>query len=257
MSKKIIPQIFEYNSKKIRTIHIDGVDWFYAADVCDALDLKQVRTALSRLDDDERRTVASSNGSVSASRTNPAIISESGVYNLIFQSRKPEAKQFKKWVTSEILPILRRTGKYSIRNEETPVFVRRFNDNWNRVSPGYFSVLGELFIRLYGRLEHLGYKMPDVGDTGLEMRPDISVGRKFVDYLTAEHPKLLVKRSCYNHKLPDGKEVLASQYPVDMLPVFIDYVDRVWLHERAAKYLKERDPKALEYLPKLLTNQRR
>jgi prophage antirepressor-like protein len=78
--------------------------WFYALDICEALDIKNPRDALGRLDDDEKRTVGSADTSVLASRTNPQIINESGLYNLIFQSRKDEAKRFRKWVTSDVLP---------------------------------------------------------------------------------------------------------------------------------------------------------
>lgn len=249
-------QIFEdEENHKIRTINIDDVTWFFASDICDALDIKQSSVAISKLDDDDKRTVNSSHSSVLASRTNPAIISESGVYNLIFQSRKPEAKKFKKWVTSEVLPQLRKTGIYSLTGQGVPNFVRRFNDNWNRVSDGHFSVISELFIRLYGRMEHVGYILPDKGAKGHEIRPDISVGKLFSDYLKENFPNMVDKRSSYQHILPSGKEVEAFQYPWDMLSIFIDYVDKVWLKTRATTYLKERDPKALQYLPKLLPPQ--
>lgn len=253
MAVQLALQIFEdEDHHRIRTINLDGAVWFYALDVCETLDIKNPSDALGRLDDDERRTLGSAETSIKASRTNPALVSESGIYNLIFQSRKPEAKKFRKWVTSEVLPQLRRTGLYSITGRGIPNFVRRFNDNWDRVTPGYFSVISELFIRLYGRMEQIGYVLPDKGAQGKEIRPDISVGRLFSDYLKRNHPELLEKRSYYSHLLPDGKEVDAFQYPSDILPIFIDYVDRVWLFERAEGYLGDRDPKALEYLPKLL-----
>lgn len=246
-------QIFEDQAHhRIRTINLDGAVWFFAVDVCEALDIKNPRDALSRLDDDEKRTVGNADASVQASRTNPQLVNESGMYNLIFQSRKPEAKQFRKWVTSEVLPQLRRTGTYSLTGRGIPSFVRRFNDNWDRVSAGHFSVISELFIRFYGRMEQIGYVLPDKGAKGKEIRPDISVGRLFSDFLKEYYPEQVERRSNYLHLLPDGLEVEAFQYPLDMLPTFIDFVDRVWLVQRASNYLKERDPKALDYLPKLL-----
>jgi prophage antirepressor-like protein len=71
------------------------------------------------------------------------VINESGLYNLILSSRKPEAKRFKKWVTSEVLPSIRKTGSY---NGRVPAFIRRYNENWDRVEAGYFLVISELVI---------------------------------------------------------------------------------------------------------------
>lgn len=246
-------QIFEdQENHRIRTINLDGYVWFFASDVCEALEIKNPRDALSRLDEDERRTVGSADSSIPASRTNPSIISESGLYNLVFQSRKPEAKQFRRWVTAEVLPQLRRTGVYSLTGRGIPSFVRRFNDNWDRVAAGHFSVISELFIRLYGRMEQVGYVLPDKGASGAEIRPDNSVGRLFSDYLREHHPEYIEKRTYYQHLLPTGMIIEAAQYPLELLPIFIDYVDRVWLHTRATKYLGDRDKRALEFLPKLL-----
>jgi hypothetical protein len=124
------------------------------------------------------------------------------------------------------------------------------------VSAGHFSVISELFIRLYGRMEQVGYVLPDKGHGGQEIRPDVSVGKLFSSYLRENYPEGIEKRSYYSHLLPEGKEVEACQYPMDMLPMFIDYVDRVWLMTRASQYLGERDKRALEYLPKLLSSAR-
>lgn len=86
---------------------IDGQPWFIAADVCRSLGLD--RTAVRRLDDDERgvRTMHTAGGPQSV-----GVINESGLYSLIFSSRKESAKRFKKWVTSEVLPSLRKHGGY-------------------------------------------------------------------------------------------------------------------------------------------------
>ncbi len=246
-------QIFEdENHHQIQTINIDGDVWFFYLDVCAALDIKNPSDAIGRLDDDEKRTLASAESSAKVSRTNPYLISESGLYNLIFQSRKEEAKRFRKWVTSEVLPQLRKTGRYSITGTGIPNFVRRFNDNWDRVDAGYFSVISELFIRLYGRLEHAGYVIPDKGAHGKEIRPDVSVGQLFSKWLRANHPDQIAKRKYYQHLFPDGTEKEAFQYPHETLPLFIEYVDTVWIPERSEGYFQERDTKALAYLPKLL-----
>lgn len=86
----------------------DGEIWFVAKDVCDALELKNHRTSLASLDDDEKNTVHIVDGT--PGNPNVSIINESGLYSLVLRSRKPEAKKFKKWVTSEVLPSIRKHG---------------------------------------------------------------------------------------------------------------------------------------------------
>lgn len=246
-------QIFEDEGHhRIRTVNLDGDIWFYGIDVCDALDIKNPSDALGRLDDDEKRTLGTTESSTKPSRTNPALISESGLYNLIFQSRKVEAKKFRKWVTSEVLPQLRKTGRYSLTGSGIPNFVRRFNDNWDRTEKGYFSVISELFIRLYGRLEHVGYLIPDRGTHGKEIRPDVSVGIRFSKWLKENHPEHAAIRKTYSHLLPGGSTVDAFQYHLDSLPLFIEFIDSVWIRECAEQYFSDRDSKALPFLPKLL-----
>lgn len=97
------------NAYTVRVIDVDGIPWFVAADVCSALGLGDTSKTISRLDDDERgtNTVRTPSGDQQM-----LIINESGLYSLILTSRKPEAKTFKKWVTAEVLPAIRKTGKY-------------------------------------------------------------------------------------------------------------------------------------------------
>lgn len=102
--------VFNFDSYTVRTLTRDGEPWFVAADVCDALGLGDTSKACSRLDDDEKliRTMF-----VSGQNREVLTINESGLYSLILTSRKPEAKRFKKWVTSEVLPSIRKTGQYA------------------------------------------------------------------------------------------------------------------------------------------------
>ncbi|MBL26026.1 MAG: hypothetical protein CMM50_00550 [Rhodospirillaceae bacterium] len=246
-------QVFEYQDRsEFRIIDRNGEPWFVLSDVCRALEIKNPGDAADRLDDDEKGIV---NADTPGGRQNLSIINESGLYSLILTSRKPAAKRFKKWVTSEVLPAIRRTGRYGVGR--TPVFVRRFNDNWDRVSPGYFSVISEIFIRVIGRLEFVGYVMPDRGDTGREMRPDISVGKTFPAWLEANYPTLASMYSTYLHLLPNGVECEARQYQNEVLFAFIEFVDRHWIPIYAEQYFKKRDRKALSYLPKILPPQKK
>lgn len=109
-------QVF-YNEEanvNIRMEEIGNQPWFIAKDVCTALELSEVSNTVKRLDDDEKltRTVF-----VSGQGREMWFINESGLYNLIFQSRKPEARAFRKWVTNVVLPSIRRTGQYQTHSE--------------------------------------------------------------------------------------------------------------------------------------------
>lgn len=98
-----------FEGAAVRLVQIDGEPWFVAADVCGVLGLDNNRQAVSRLDDDEKgvTTVDTPSGAQQM-----LIINESGLYSLILTSRKPEAKRFKRWVTGEVLPTIRKTGGY-------------------------------------------------------------------------------------------------------------------------------------------------
>lgn len=243
--------IFEYEKEQaVRTFEIDGEIWFVAGDVCKVIGLKNVSKALLDLDMEDKTDITGSN--VGSKSSKLKAINESGLYSLIFKSKKTEAKKFKKWVTSEVLPQIRKTGAYGVHGSATPAFIKRFNANWDRVDYGYFSVISELAIRLYGRLEQVGYTLPDTGKNGKEIRPDVSVGIIFAKWLKKYRPE---KAGCYikyEHLLPDGNTVQARQYEMGLLSDFIDFVDTVWVRERAIKYFKDRDPKALEFLPRLI-----
>lgn len=107
--------VFQFQSSfDVRIITIDGNPWFVAADVSAALDYRNAPDMTRSLDDDETAThnlrIRSENG-IEQSRE-VTIINESGLYSAILKSRKPEAKKFKKWVTSEVLPSIRKTGQY-------------------------------------------------------------------------------------------------------------------------------------------------
>ena len=115
---------------KVRTVLINGEPWFVALDVCRALEIKNNRDALARLDDDEKGVGLTDTlgGSQKA-----ALINEFGLYSLIMTSRKPETKAFKRWITHEVIPSIRKYGAYvtdavldemDARPEIIPDFIR-------------------------------------------------------------------------------------------------------------------------------------
>jgi prophage antirepressor-like protein len=102
---------FSYSSKQVRTFLKDGEPWFVAKDVCDVLEIGNANMAAARLDDDEvsQTDIIDSIGRMQSTN----IINEMGLYNLILRSDKPQAKPFRKWVTGEVLPSIRKHGMYA------------------------------------------------------------------------------------------------------------------------------------------------
>lgn len=98
---------------EIRVIEQGGEPWFVAADVCRALGLEQVTRAMDRLDDDERGLVKVTHPQSPTKTMDVNAINEPGLYHLVLCSNKPEAKAFKRWITHEVLPSIRKTGSYT------------------------------------------------------------------------------------------------------------------------------------------------
>ena len=100
-------QIFNYGKNEIRTVMIDGEPWFVLADVCKVWDIKNPSQLADRLDEDERAMLDIGR------QGQTWVISESGLYAVILRSDKPEAKPFRKWVTADVLPAIRKKGIYT------------------------------------------------------------------------------------------------------------------------------------------------
>lgn len=105
-------KIFNYNQQQVRTVQIDGEPWFVLKDVCVVLGIADHKVAARRLEEDEvcQTPLTDSLGRMQET----SVINESGLYNVILRSDKPEAKPFRKWVTSEVLPSIRKNGYYAI-----------------------------------------------------------------------------------------------------------------------------------------------
>ena len=109
---------FVFDDALVR-IYMDasGNPWFVAKDVCAVLEIGNSRQALSYLEEDEKGVITSD---TLGGRQEMSTVSESGLYSLIFRSRKPEAKRFRTWVTGEVLPTIRKTGGYAVPGGEVP-----------------------------------------------------------------------------------------------------------------------------------------
>lgn len=108
-------EVFNFSQEKtpVRVQLINNEPWFVAKDVCQVLGIANHKDAVSRLDEDERQGVGITDPL--GIRQTANAVSESGLYALIFQSRKPNARKFRKWVTSEVLPSIRRKGYYGVK----------------------------------------------------------------------------------------------------------------------------------------------
>ncbi len=138
---------FSFESFPVRVINRNGEIWFVAADVGAVLALGNVRSSIALLDDDEKgvHTVDTPSG-----KQEMSIINESGLYALILRSRKQEAKRFRKWVTSEVLPTIRKTGAYiharAMRPELTPAQRRELTRKIRQMTPNWISHDGDRWV---------------------------------------------------------------------------------------------------------------
>ncbi|WP_207038002.1 Bro-N domain-containing protein [Psychroflexus sp. ALD_RP9] len=154
------PMAFQFSATKdeVRSVLISGEPFFIAKDICEALDLKNSRKATSNLDSDEKADVTisytSSNGTTQKRKMKA--INESGLYNLIFQSRKPEAKAFRKWVTSEVLPAIRKKGYYNSGNKQADFIDAR------DVVPNYYKLNDYMVTTICVEEGKLWYNINDI-----------------------------------------------------------------------------------------------
>lgn len=105
---------FNFEGADFRVVERSGQPWFVAADVCRVLELANSRDAVSALDEDEKGVAITD---TPGGGQKMQVISESGLYALIFKSRKAQARAFRKWVTAEVLPALRQAGRYEMERE--------------------------------------------------------------------------------------------------------------------------------------------
>jgi Prophage antirepressor len=166
---KELTKIFNYDTQQVRTVLQNGEIWFVAADVCSVLDVVNVTHALKNLEFDERSSFKlGRQGTVN-------IVNEFGLYNLILGSRKPEAKKFKRWVTHEVLPSIRRTGSYGLPAKVDPddqirEKKERLVGELKRRATAFLEVIEayEHALRVdYGENRHLSRApmTPNIGDT--------------------------------------------------------------------------------------------
>lgn len=144
---------FSFGTHAVRVIVKDGAPWFVAKDICDTLGYSNSRKTLAdHLDDDEKGVTNSDTLGGSQKLT---IINESGLYALVLRSRKPEARKFAKWVTSEVLPAIRKTGGYELPN----LYKQQPGDKLNSYQQQQLRGLLEEFVKHLPKDKQAGFMM--------------------------------------------------------------------------------------------------
>ena len=139
-------QVFNYEEKEIRTIMIDGVPWWVLKDVCEVVELSNARMVADRLDEDEVRKLDL------RGRTGEVhIINESGLYSVILRSDKPNAKNFRKWITSVVLLGIRTHGAYIVDNPPEQATTYLLNQTINKAVDRVMDRLATLGVLDQGR----------------------------------------------------------------------------------------------------------
>ncbi|MER2528717.1 MAG: KilA-N domain-containing protein, partial [Candidatus Competibacter denitrificans] len=128
-----------------------------------------------------------------------------------------------------------------------PYHIERYMANRSEIPITHFSMLNEMIFALIAPLESSGYTLPD------HMVPDISEGRMFCKWLRDEKGIDTDALNTYRHVYGDGRVVYPKLYPNEVLADFRRHFYEVWLPKKAEHYFSERDPKALQFLPKLLS----
>jgi len=242
-------QLFNFEENAVRVVEQDGEPWFVGKDICQVLTIEKHHQALADLDADEKGTCSVG---TQYNRTNNRggnsremiIISEAGVYNLIFRSRKPEAKRFKRWVTHDVLPAIRKDGAYVMgeehardRDDLLAQTVNAINSKLERLADELGSVLPkaqawEEFVNSEGL-----YCLQNAG-RALSFRPKLAIRWMEEKFLHRQGGVLVpyqqyIKRGLFEVKsvtYPDGKR---SKLQTFVTPKGLEY-----LSERLPQDLK-------------------
>lgn len=256
-------QVFETDDhRELRTVVIDGEPWFVLTDVCRALDMQSKKGYYGhhaeKLDDDQKRVIARSDisrnsppiageGNEAVPGNQATVISESGLYTFVLRSDKPEAKRLRKWVTSVVLPSIRKTGSYSGTADASLAQWQPFHDRISltltKVPEGYFCIFKEM-ADLTAQLITQGATVND------ETVPDISLGIAWAkEWELKGHEHDFGPRTRYEHSYPSYFRQARSNpqwvwcYPEESLGVFRRWMRNSYLPTAYPKYLASKEKK--------------
>lgn len=145
--------VHTFEGHEVRVIKHDDEPWFVAADVCRVLEIGNPSDVIAALDEDEKGL--DSIETLGGTQTQ-RVISEAGVYSVIFRSRKPEAKAFKRWVTHDVLPSIRKTGAYVAPSKVDPALLRE-----NRLAAKEERLGREQKLRVFRELKEIPSLTPE------------------------------------------------------------------------------------------------
>ena len=148
----LTPEVFQFSSTKqeVRSLLVENEPWLVVKDICDILGHSNHKVAIKGLDDEEvRKVYLPSNGG----KQMTVVVNESGLYTLIMRSNKPEAKAFRKWVTSEVLPAIRKKGYYGVKPEQKNDYIDArdvpySSKEFNGFQIRHIEIEGELWLSL-------------------------------------------------------------------------------------------------------------
>jgi prophage antirepressor-like protein len=219
---------FAFQDNQVRVLVLENNPWFVALDVCKILDVNNISQALTRLKDYEKSTIITND--VTGRNQELLIISESGLYRLVLTSRKPDAEPFQDWVCQEVLPQIRKTGKY----ESQPtlnIYARRVQiaSKWD-IPIGYWCVFHEISL--------LANKVGETYQVGEYDLIDGSVGKCWNNYRKAfEWIQPTILFPVFFGDSRDAAHVEVKGYKNSELPHFRDWLETVYKMERLPKYL--------------------
>ena len=257
---KALPTIFDYQSSQVRVIMRGDIPWFVAKDVCEVLGLNNVSLAVNGnektgdggLDADEKDDIRIPD--VIGRHQSTWCVNESGLYHLIFKSRKEEAKTFRRWVTQEVLPAIRKTGAFGMGQQAPTHTLReklhdRLLANEQNIPAGTFTP-GKVALR------HFEALMDMLGGLDASAMPERSIAQHFARYAKEELHLPEEHRCKYSHVLPNGRVVQAWAYDRRYLPLFVQWLWTVYFPQHFPDYARYRArriglsaPKARKRLP--------
>ncbi len=192
--------IFDFESQAVRSIVIDGEPWFIGKDICRCLDISNHRHALGRLDEDERKGVAI-NDPLGKNAQTMICVNEPGLYRLIFTSRASAAERFKRWLAHEVLPAIRKTGRYESAANH-PSTSRQVRDSHIEEMLRQLSVVRE-YRYLYGaaqarKLVKRFPNLPQVDDDGSLIEAGDATDRFIAAHIRRAKGHDLAQRALWN-----------------------------------------------------------
>lgn len=210
-------QIFNYNGKEIRTVEKNGDLWWVLKDVCEVLELSNPTMIAGRLDEDEKDIFKTkSDLALDIPNRGVSIINESGLYNVILRSDKPEAKKFKRWVTHEVLPSIRRHGAYMTEKTLEEAIL----------NPDYLLKLAQTLKDETDKRKALEGKTKAQGQIIMELKPRadytdrilrnkglVTITQIAKDYgMSGQRMNALLNRLCIQYKSSSGQWLLYAKY---------------------------------------------